>query len=360
MENINAQEQYVRNFLANETNVENMTADALAKATTASGAAQQLKDNFANVLASKLKRTVGTDLADKPGAEELVRFLDSFEPRQLRALGIDEVQEESLRSGATVIANLQRGGAMDQILAAPRNSTIAEQFEPILRGDTATTRAGLNELLAIGRRQGTAEAQKQYKEELRSGLLNHIISRESGVLETVTSQSAYADVGQDIINVKAFQDIIQKLNRTNVFEDILTSDDKAVLDAMVEYAGVINRKGADAGSALAGAQIIGEMFTVDPGKFVSGLARLGTQSRIARIFANKEFVKAATGTGKPMSKAEKLKKMFFGKGALGSIIAKVALERDFRESDEDQTNRMLLDSSNSALGRRLQRFGGQP
>ncbi len=98
--------------------------------------------------------------------------------------------------------------------------------------------------------------------------------------------------------------------------------------------------------AGSGSQIIGEMFTVDPGKFVSGLARLASQARVARLLANDEFVKAVTGTGKAQTTTDKLKQMFFGSGAYGTLIAKVAMEgMGVRESDADQTERMLQNSS---------------
>ena len=101
------------------------------------------------------------------------------------------------------------------------------------------------------------------------------------------------------------------------------------------------------------------MFTVDPHKFISGLARLGSQTRIAQLFANDQFVKAVTGTGKPMSTAEKLRTMFFGKGAFGSIIADVAMEQmDVRETDDEQTQRMLRDSSPNSFF--SQAYGARP
>jgi hypothetical protein len=44
-----------------------------------------------------------------------------------------------------------------------------------------------------------------------------------------------------------------------------------------------------------------------------------------------------------MSTAEKLKLMFTGKTALGSLVARVAME-DGRENDAEQTARMLQES----------------
>jgi len=362
MENINAQEKYVRDFLNNPANVEKITADTAEKFEVAGGAAQQLKDYFANTISSKLARATPTDPADVVGANEVIKFLDSFEPRQLRALGIDEATEAQIRNDATLIANLQRGGAVEQVLGAPARSTMAEQFETILRGDTAQVRTGFNELLSVVRRAATPEAKDAAKENLRQGLLNHIISPQSGVLKQLSSNSAYGEVGQYTIDVPSLQKVIEQLNKVNAFDDILTAQDKQVLDGIAEYAGVVAKRGEDAGSALAGAQIIGEMFTLDPSKFIAGLARLGSQARIARLFANEEFVKAATGIGKPMSTAEKLRTMFFGKGTMGTIAARIAMEEmGFRESDDEQTNRMLQQSAaSSALGRRLQRYQNAP
>lgn len=338
MENINAQEAYVRQ------NIDRI--DPSKTGPEVIGAATDLKNSFASVLSSKLARMNPTDLADVTGATDVARFLDSFEPRQLRALGIDEAQEAQLRNDATVIANLQRGGSLEQILGAPPSGTMAEVFETALSGDSAQIRASLNELLAVGRRQATPEGKERVATNLREGLLNFIISPQSGVLKKVQSNSAFAEVGQQTIDVAALQNVMTKLKSAGVFRDILNETDEKVLDAITEYAGVINRQGADAGSALAGAQIIGEMFTVDPGKFVSGLARLGTQARVARLLANDEFVKAVTGTGKTQTTADKLKQMFFGSGAYGTLIAKVAMEgMGIRESDADQTERMLQSSS---------------
>jgi hypothetical protein len=338
MENINAQEAYVRQ------NIDKI--DPSKTGPEVIGAAADLKNSFASVLSSKLARMMPTDLADVTGATDVTRFLDSFEPRQLRALGIDEAQEAQIRNDATLIANLQRGGSVEQVLGAPPSGTMAEVFETALSGDSAQIRASLNELLAVGRRQATPEAREGVSTNLREGLINFIISPQSGVLKEVSSKSPYADIGQQTIDVAALQNIMTKLKSAGVFRDILNETDEKVLDAITEYAGVVTRDGADAGSALAGAQIIGEMFTVDPGKFASGLARLASQARVARLLANDEFVKAVTGTGKAQTTADKLKQMFFGSGAYGTLIAKVAMEgMGVRESDADQTERMLQNSS---------------
>ena len=187
---------------------------------------------------------------------------------------------------------------------------------------------------------------KKDKANLRSGLLNYIISPKSGVLREIKKNSPYGDVGDLEVDVDKFGELVQLLKQGNAFgknkddvSTILTFDDMEMLDKLVEYTRTTASSGADAGSALAGAQIIGNLFTLDPGKFVDGLARLHAQGRIARLFTNKRFVQAVTGTGKPLSKAEKLRQMFFGKGALGNIIASFSLTT--AQSLDDQTEELL-------------------
>lgn len=328
MENINAQEAYVRNNLSDD-----VPEDSLA--------ATQLKEYFANVLASKLTRVLPTDPADIVGANEVVKFLDSFEPRQLRALGIDKTTEAQIRNDAALVAKLQQGGVTEQVIAAPRGAQIAETFETVLSGDSAQIRTGFNEIISTVRRAGDAAAQKEITEELRAGLLNHIFSIDKGIFKRIDIPTPYGDAGELTIDTKKFGQLLTTLNRVNAFETILTPQDKKVLEAMSEYASVINPAGADAGSALAGAQIIGEMFTLDPKKFISGLARLGSQARIAKLLANDEFVKLATGTGKKMTTAERYRTMFFGSGSMGSIIAKVAMEGSDARDVNDQTNEIF-------------------
>ena len=351
LENIQAQEAYVRNFLSDEENVAKLSGTTLEMAQgPAKEALTELRLAFADAFASKLARAIPTDPADVTQAGDVVKFLDSFDPPQLRLLGIDEQMENQIRNDATLIASLQRGGVTEQVIKMTGRERMSDIFSRILNMQQDDMLVGFSELTAPMRRAGiNADKSKELSNNLRGGLLNYIISTDSGVLKPITKNSAFGEVGDLTIDVAKFTDIVTKLRNSGQFgkTGILNEQDEKMLDALTQYAGVINTAGADAGSALAGAQIIGEMFTVDPGKFIAGIARLGTQARIAKLFANDEFVKAVTGTGKPMSTAEKLRTMFFGKGAFGSIIADIAMsEQRVNESTEEQTQRMLDSSSN--------------
>ena len=363
LQNIQKQETYVREFLSNPENVDRLSGKTLELAEgPAKDALFELRQQFADVLAHKLSRALPTDPADITQPGDVVKFLDSFGETQLRILGIDDAMQAQIRNDASLIARLQQGGLYEKTLMMPRDSKMADVFESIFSGKSDDIAISLNRLNAPVRRAGigTDEAAR-LTNELRGGLLNHIFSVDKGIFKQIDSPSPFGDVGQLTIDVPKFQKFVQQLKHSGLFKEgsILTKQDESMLDALVEYSAVINNRGADAGSALAGAQIIGEMFTVDPHKFISGLARLGSQTRIAQLFANDQFVKAVTGTGKPMSTAEKLRTMFFGKGAFGSIIADVAMEQmDVRETDDEQTQRMLRDSSPNSFF--SQAYGARP
>ncbi len=355
MENINEQERYVREALDGLVEPEFLTEEI-------TGAGTQLQEYFINVLASKLRRGMPTGTADEVAPNEVIKFLDSFEPRQLRALGLDADMEAAVRNDAELLAKMQKDGTLSQVLMMPRTSQVADIFQDVMQlGSMSDFRIAFDQLEAVVRRAPTAEAKKELKDNLRAGLLNHIMST-NGVFVKVTKPSAFGDVGEFNIDSGKFLEIIDRLKQVSAFEagGILGPDEalkvqpQQLLETMAEYAAVINPAGADAGSALAGAQIIGEMFTLDPRKFISGLARLGSQARIAKLLANDEFVKLVTGTGKPMSPAERIKLLFFGKSSLGSILAKAATEQ--QRPEDDQTDALLANEVDSDFARKLRLY----
>lgn len=362
LENIAEQESYIKTFLNDPDNIETLVkSDSLGEMIDQGApAVQQLRQYFANTFAHHLSKSMGTDAADVTDIPSVIKYLDSFEPKQLRALGIDEATEAQIRNDATYVANVLKTGITKTIIDLPAGQAkVADIFERVLKGDSADVNMQLNELMMPIRRMGVDEA-AQAKLEMRAGLLNHMFSVDKGILKSITSNSAYGEVGQVVVDADKFTKLMTQLKRAKIFDGpnaILTEQDEKVLNAMVEYAGVINRQGADAGSALAGAQIIGEMFTLDPAKFIGGVGRLASQGRISRLFTNDDFVQAVTRTAAPMSTAEKLKLMFTGKTALGSLIARIAMDSG-RETDDEQTQRMLRDSSPNSFF--SQAYGARP
>ena len=69
-------------------------------------------------------------------------------------------------------------------------------------------------------------------------------------------------------------------------------------------------------------------------------------------------MKLVTGTGKPMSRAEKIKLLFFGKSSLGSILAKAATEQ--QRPEDDQTDALLANEVDSDFVRKMGLYGSYP
>ena len=218
---------------------------------------------------------------------------------------------------------------------------------------------------------------------LRKSLFDYIISKESGVLFEITEKNAvFAQVGDITINPTALNNIIEKFNSAGVFDRILNKkvklaggkeiSEKEMLLGMQNYVGVISQAGADAGSALSGAQLISNLFTLEPKKFIDAVARISAQGRLAVLFSNKKFADAMTGLGKPKATTragrikENLKTFMFGKGSVSNIVAQVALQggmeyKRAQDAANNQTMEMLnmdtfpgtkglFDQTNEALG----------
>ena len=140
-----------------------------------------------------------------------------------------------------------------------------------------------------------------------------------------------------------FNNLIQT---TPIFKQILKEQDFKVLDGLSTYVATVQKAGTDAGSALSGAQLVGNMFTLDFFKFASGVARLSAQKRISELFTNQTFVDLVSGMGsmKELTKGQKFREILFGKGAIGQGVATVALNIKKEQAQSpaiDQTNKML-------------------
>ena len=329
--NINAMSEYI---LKNKTVLKQIGADdPLAK--------DRLQSAFAEIISQKMKGSLdmgGTKLGSVKNARD---YLNSFTKEERLALGIDDETFKRIDKDLIILERLEETKFLEKS-AVRSNAQIGmdDMFQKTLKDtDVIDVAQNFKNLIL------NAKTKKE-KDNLRAGLLNYIISTKSGVLKEIKQNSPYGDVGDLEIDVQVFGDLVQLLKQGNAFgknkgdvSTILTFDDKKMLDRLVEYVRTTSSSGADAGSALAGAQIIGNLFTLDPGKFVDGLARLHAQGRIARLFTNKNFVQAVTGTGKPLSTAQKLRQMFFGKGALGNIIASFSLTT--AQSLDEQTDEVL-------------------
>ena len=302
-----------------------------------------LRETFKNIINTKIQGLGQRNIDETLPDNAVVSYLNSFDTAALRKLGISEVEEAEFRASSRTITELNRGGFRDTVGAdlasdTPFENIIVNMFN---RPDEITTT--LTKMLDVA---NTAKQPMREIVNIRRGLLNAILSFESGVFKPVTQNAPTGRIGTDIIDSDRFLNLTRQIQTMPIFKDILRPDDFKVLDGLSTYVATVQRSGTDAGSALSGAQLIGNLFTLDPMKFISGLTRLSAQKNISRLFTDETFVDIMSGLSarKQMTSGEKLKEYFFGKGAVGQAIATIALniEKEKNQSPAiDQTKDML-------------------
>jgi len=336
LEYINKMEEYVR---ANIDKISGINEKDLTK----------LKGAFLETLRFKIGRAASTDPAQKKDVTALDVYLNSFEPRSLLALGIDKATEKKLRADAKVIAQLNDAKFLDITgVTTPEDTPFRFVYEELLKGGSTEKFKNMRNLLTVAK-TAAKMGDKTQLENIRKGLLEFIISKDSGVIDTVTKKTAYAGVGTDVIDVNAFKQIMDEINGNPGFAEILTKKDIDVLNTIFDYTAIIQQAGTDAGAALSGAQLVSNVITIDPRKLVSALTRIAAQRKIAQFIASGTMAERAldytAGKGVFMSPMEKAKALMIGPQTLGTIAARFALEGiddtyDIR-SIEEQTEEIL-------------------
>ena len=332
LSNIAFQEDYITKNLKGKANV--------------SGPLNLLQRAFADVLSNKLSGAGTVGVTKIQTAVDVKKYIESFTTRELTNLGITSKIKKELLKDIDAIAKMESRDLPEKFALGNRikNTELKTIFDSVVSksddlGLTQDVDAIINILSRLPKGQ-----QKTAKENIRAGFIDFIFSTQSGVFKKVNENSAYSQVGDMIIDATALDKILTRFNTANMFDGrILTSKDKEIFEGIRNYVAVIKTSGADAGSALAGAQIIGNMFTLDPKKFISGMARLSAQARIAKLFASKQFSDAMTGLGKPQTPASKLKQYFFGAGSIGNMVMGLAMDATGVRSGEAQQTEELVD-----------------
>ena len=126
--------------------------------------------------------------------------------------------KQTVRNDAELLAKMQKDGTLSQILMMPRTSQVADIFQDVMQiGTMSDFRIAFDQLEAVVRRAPTPEAKKEIRDNLRAGLLNHIMST-NGVFVRVNKPSAFGDVGEFNIDSGKFLEIIDRLKQVGAFE----------------------------------------------------------------------------------------------------------------------------------------------
>ena len=298
---------------------------------------------FRNRLDDVLKNIVTTDASVEEAANALNVMLQKEFPDVAlrRALGLDEATEEALKSDASLLARLKNSEVLTTIRTAAPGTQFKELFKTLSWDDPLVLRKEMSDLGLVVRREATPEGKTAQRAELRRGLIDYIFSAESGVLTRSSKSGVVEDYNDIVVDGAKLQEIMETLKGIGADIDLLNKQDVKVIDMLAEYASIVRAQMSDAGSALSGAQVVGNLFTLDPRKFASGIARLSTQSRMAGFLANPKVVDAMLGNGRAMTRMEKIQNLFFGKTALGTLAITEALRDDQERDINVQTDELI-------------------
>tara|TARA_A100001391_G_scaffold203556_1_gene196273 strand:+ start:4972 stop:8154 length:3183 start_codon:yes stop_codon:yes gene_type:complete len=343
MENIAQQQKYVMNTLNNMSEQEKKN---ILRITNSLGTRNLKQRDLAaalklgNAIELNFQRTIA-DVLDEGSLTKFDAYFDKFDPEGLAAVGLTKGKIAKMREDAEAILRVSKGGFAEK---AGKDLVDLTPFKRVFRDlveDPVNVTTNLDKLLkTVAKDPGGVQ-------NLRKGLLSYIISNDSGVLKSVTKQSAYGDVGTSEINITRFRQLVDYLKETPLVNKILNEKDIKMLDGMSTYASIVQTSGADAGAALAGAQIVGNLFTLSPAKFISGLARLSAQRRISELFVNENAIKVFTGISDKgmMTLKDRITTTFSPLAIAGQVVIDV-VKRDSRDANQ-QTQDMLQKEKSS-------------
>jgi len=306
----------------------------------------KLQESFKELVDTNIALSMPGKAGEKSAPTALRDFFTNFSDDELATLGYDRAAKQQALRDADQLAELASGDFVEVVgKNAADNSPFLVRFKTVF-SDPSKINDNLGKLITIAERESAGVGM----ENLRKGFFDYLVSTQSGVLKRVESNTAYSSVGDfEIDSVKLGQLLDQAIEVAPNLSKILNEKDMAVLKMLQSYTATVNRSGADAGSALSGAQIIGELFTVDPMKLGRGLARLGAQKRIATLFTNDNLVSTAVGLGAKNVGGTKstILNYFFGPGSIGTIVANIATG----ESPEAAETRKMLEDSQKPKSR---------
>tara|TARA_R100000329_G_scaffold45421_1_gene42634 strand:+ start:3680 stop:6796 length:3117 start_codon:yes stop_codon:yes gene_type:complete len=314
--------------------------------------ADNIKMAIAQVLSKKLADATGTKVS-RESANDPVKYFESFTDAELKSVGFTDAEINDVTRSLSQVRMLEDSKIVPVTGATilTDNIELGSVFQRLFNKDDLDMQVAMETMLDIIKKL-PKEQQALEKENVRKGIINFVVSTSSKVIKPVTKDSPYANVGTDRIDVTRMADVLNILKRSNASKNFLKEGffdnngdyimgDMEKLDNIFTYAAVVQAQQADAGSALAGAQIFGNMFTLDPVKFVSGLTRLGAQARIASLLDNASFTNLLSAEGKRMTRGDRIKRILAGRQLLGNVIATIALETA-RATDEDKQMSELM------------------
>ena len=371
---------------------------------------QKLRFQFASHLYKTLAYNIKIKRTDPGDPTFIKKFFDSFDKDQKLLLGIDEKTEKYFIDTAEDFEFMFDKDMMDKLKAARGNQKtltlmhelfgsgpglLDENFKRLTFGDKAedffstlknqaaegSSNIEANNLINWTEMPGVTQA-LQNRTKLRSAIFEYLLdpTSQSGVMDGQIGNKATRDAAESYIDMKAFEPLLQQikgsktlsgLNGKGGADSVFTEEDMELLEIIRHVGHAIHGVDkADAGTALAGAQIISELFTIDGKKLLNGISRLIAQDRVSRLLTDQRVIQLLAGTRGNKNQKSYIRGVLFGKGMLADLVTKIlkdnteeeAQTEDADDSEEiqelfdqpgsgfsslfDQTNQLMANSRN--------------
>ena len=311
-----------------------------------------LKNGFRIQLANKLNKMATGDPSKKGPLTAVDEYLNSYSPAELRLLGMSEVNEQMVRKEASEIARLE--DTLGKEIAAKADTTRLGVAIGDIFNNPADIETGARSLLTIATRTGVdkpakmaANDIKAAKENIKRGLIDYIFSLEGKAVLPITKNSAYGEVGDYTVDPKRLGELVNYVKDNKTLKSFFDKETLRVLDGITNYAQVIQATGADAGSALSGAQLVSNLYTLDPMKFIGVVGRLGAQKLFSKTLVREGLADALLGQLKIAESGSDsaIRNMISTKGYIGSTLASAYLEYKRTEDIYGQSENLFGFSS---------------
>jgi len=310
---------------------------------------KDIQDEFIAGLYARLAKQTGSKLSvkkDDYSVSELLKGLDDVDKEML---GLTKDLENYFLQTSEDLAFLFDAKVMERVNRltpdSPLNTVIKDAFEQgdleynlktLLADKKFTDHTGS----AITTKSSNPFVQATRSDSMRKAIFEYLFApaenKGYGVFKVADKNTPLADANVELLDVGRLMQFMNQIEQSPTAKTILTDVDMEVLE-IVKQIGMAQKTAAtDAGTALAGAQIIGELFTIDGKKLIGGLARLGAQKRIAEALTNPTVVKFMMGMASQKKQPTYLERVLFGKGAIADILTNLARDYTRGETEEER------------------------
>ena len=284
-----------------------------------------------------------TNLAEgSTNPKVLVDYLRSFSGPEKRILGLDEINEKLLVQEAITLSKIQAritGDILQMEKTTPFGAAINDFFK-----DPAQIESNAKSMLDIIYKSDGISTMRTGRPgpqllNARKGVFDHIFSKESGVIKDVTKNSAYGEVGDFTIDPKVLVDKVTLIENNPSLKKLVGEENLEIIKGITNYAQVIQSTGTDAGSALSGAQLIANLYTLDPAKFIFTVGRLSAQKRMGKLLSNPRLADLMLRKIKQAEVGDDgiIREMLQLDGYLGTVLATAYLEAGRSDGLLDQS-----------------------